>query len=137
MMTILADAGPLVAFLNHRDSQHDWAAKMLRHLPPRLVTCEAVLSEAFHLLENTSQGCPKLLELLERGVVVSQFNLAEELPAVSGLMRRYADVPMSLADACLVRMAELSEDAAVFTTDGDFRHYRRHRRAAIPLLFPG
>lgn len=51
-------------------------------------------------------------------------------------MRRYADVPMSLADACLVRMSELSDDASVLTLDSDFRIYRRLGRQAIPLLTP-
>lgn len=51
-------------------------------------------------------------------------------------MQRYESVPMSLADACLVRMSELAKDATVFTLDGDFRIYRRHGRQAIPLIFP-
>ncbi len=51
-------------------------------------------------------------------------------------MRRYANVPMSLADACLVRMSELAAGCVLFTLDGDFRIYRRHRRQKIPLVIP-
>lgn len=51
-------------------------------------------------------------------------------------MRRYRDRPMSLADACLVRLAELHSGAKVFTLDSDFRIYRRHGNKTIPLLMP-
>ncbi|HNG34544.1 MAG TPA: pilus assembly protein, partial [Blastocatellia bacterium] len=56
--------------------------------------------------------------------------------AVSKLLEKYADVPMSFADACLVRMSELYPDSAVFTLDSDFKIYRRNGRQAIPLIFP-
>jgi len=52
------------------------------------------------------------------------------------LLRKYADRPMSLADACLVRMAELTDGCQVFTTDKHFRVYRRKGRHVIPLLAP-
>ena len=51
-------------------------------------------------------------------------------------MLRYANVPMSVADACLVRMSELVADCTVFTLDGDFRVYRRNKRQKIPVLMP-
>ena len=50
---------------------------------------------------------------------------------------RYRNVPMSLADACLVRLSELHPPAKVWTTDSDFTIYRRHRRALSPLIMPG
>ena len=137
MNPVIADAGPLVAYLKKDDQHHDWAVDRFRELRDPLITCEAALSETLFLLRDVHDGRERLFGMLERGVVIPAFSLRDEVPAVIALLRRYADVPMSLADACLVRMAELSEDAAVFTTDGDFRHYRRHRRAAIPLLFPG
>jgi len=95
------------------------------------------LSEALFLLEQTRSGVGPLLELLDRGVVVPAFNLRAELPAVLRLLRRYKDVPMSLADACLVRMAEQFEASSVFTLDSDFRIYRQHRHQSIPLIYPG
>ena len=101
-----------------------------------LRTCDAALGEAFFLLRQTHDGTGKLLELLDRGIVIPDFNLAAELPAVGQLLRRYESVPMSLADACLVRMAEMQRDAAEFTLDSDFRIYRKHRRQAIPLIHP-
>ena len=62
--------------------------------------------------------------------------MEDEIERLVELQRAYADVPMSLADACLVRMTELHEEARVLTTDSDFRLYRRNRRQVIPLLVP-
>ncbi|MGH8628172.1 MAG: hypothetical protein ACREYC_23880 [Gammaproteobacteria bacterium] len=51
-------------------------------------------------------------------------------------MRKYANVPMSLADACLVRMTEILPDPVILTTDADFRIYRRHGRHVVPAVTP-
>ncbi|MHB8523565.1 MAG: hypothetical protein ACYDH9_22805 [Limisphaerales bacterium] len=74
--------------------------------------------------------------LLERGLLFPAFDVRVELIAVAQLMRRYESVPMSLADACLVRMAELHRSAVILTLDRDFTIYRKHRRQRIPLLRP-
>jgi len=136
METVIGDAGPLVAYLKGDDRDHGWAAGVFQRLTSPLRTCDAALSEAFFLLRRTHNGTERVLELLERGIVLPDFNLASELPAVAQLLRRYQSVPMSLADACLVRMAELHRDAAVLTLDRDFRVYRKHRRHVIPLICP-
>jgi predicted nucleic acid-binding protein len=136
MERIIADAGPLVAYLKRDDEHHGWAEEMFRGFRTPLQTCDAALSEAFFLLQQTHGGSQQLLALLERGIVVPDFVLATELPAIAHLLRRYESVPMSLADACLVRMAERERDSAVFTLDSDFKVYRRHGRQPIPLISP-
>ena len=133
----LVDAGPLVAFLVRRDQFHLWSVSHFKRAKSPLATCEAALAEAEHILERIEAGASeKLRSLLETGVIDVQFSLREELAAVCKLQRRYANVPMSLADACLVRMAELNGEASVFTTDGDFRIYRKSDRKVIPLVIP-
>ncbi len=92
------------------------------------------MSEAFHLLGATGQ--PALGGLLRRRVVVPAFDLGDDVERVIGLMEKYADVPMSLADACLVRMTETLADPIVLTTDADFRIYRRHSRQTVPCVLP-
>jgi predicted nucleic acid-binding protein len=99
-------------------------------------TCESVISEAWFLLRGTEVGRRSLLNLIERGGLRVNSELGQEMPHVLGLLRRYADVPMSLADACLVRMSESTADCTVLTLDSDFRIYRRYRRQKIPLLMP-
>ena len=92
------------------------------------------MSEVFHLIGP--RGTPKIVEMLRRRAVVVAFNLDAELVPVLTLMDKYADLPMSLADACLVRMSETLPDPMVVTTDADFKIYRRHNRQMIPCLRP-
>ena len=132
--SVLVDAGFLVALLSRRDRHHHWAVEQARHAALPWNTCEAVLSEVFHLLG--SGGEMALEQLLRRSAVVLRFDLGVELVPVLDLMRKYRDVPMGLADACLVRMTEILSGPVVLTTDTDFRHYRRHSRQIIPTLMP-
>jgi predicted nucleic acid-binding protein len=132
--TILADSGFLVALLSRNDQNRQWATAQATRLAPPWLTCEAALSEAFYLLG--SRGGAQLAALLRRGLAVPQFNLEAELEPVLSLLDKYTDVPMSLADACLVRMAEIQADPLLLTTDRDFLLYRRHSRQVIPCLLP-
>lgn len=131
----LVDAGFLVALLSRRDANHRWAAAQAPRWPPPWATCEAALSEAFHLLG--ARGSPALTALLRRGAVVCNFHFGDDMDAVLRLAEKYADVPMSFADACLVRMTETLNDPVLLTTDADFHVYRRHGRQAVPCMFPG
>jgi predicted nucleic acid-binding protein len=131
---VLVDAGFLVALLSRRDGNHSWAVSQGERLPPPWRTCEAALSETFHLLG--ARGGPGLAALLERRAVALAFDLGGELEPVLKLMRKYSSVPMSLADACIVRMTEALADPIVLTTDTDFRIYRRHGRQAVPCILP-
>ncbi len=93
------------------------------------------MSEAFHLLGRA--GEPKLAELLRRRAVMPAFDLAAESDSVLALMRKYASLPMGLANGCLVRMSETVADPVLLTTDTDFRVYRRHSRQLVPCELPG
>jgi uncharacterized protein len=132
--TVLVDTGFLVALLSRRDTHHDWALAQAERFAPPWNSSEAVLSEAFHLLGASGQAA--LSALLRRRAVVIAFDLAAELLPVLALMHKYANLPMSLADACLVRMTETRADPLLLTTDGDFRIYRRHSRQMIPCALP-
>lgn len=132
--TALVDTGFLIALLDARDGHHRWAAELAQHQPPPWVTCEAVLSEAFFMLRG--HDAEPLIRLLRRAAIGTPFHLAEAPEAVLSLMQKYADVPMSLADACLVRMTEILPDPVLLTTDADFRIYRRHSRQVVPCLLP-
>ena len=74
--------------------------------------------------------------MMQRGAVVCAFSLSDDADAVLALMDKYADVPMSLADACLVRMSETLPKPLLLTTDSDFRIYRRHSRQTVPCVLP-
>ncbi|MGH6951120.1 MAG: type II toxin-antitoxin system VapC family toxin [Vitreimonas sp.] len=134
MATVVADAGFLVALLSRRDSNHGWAVAQASRYPPPWATCEAALSETAHLIGK--RGVQSFAALLRRGAVVSAFGFADDSEAVLRLLEKYADVPMSFADACLVRMSETLNDPLILTTDADFRIYRRHGRQAVPCVLP-
>ncbi len=136
MRPVLLDTGPLVAFLNRRDHHHAWAREVLDQLEPPLFTCEAVLSEACFLLRRHGGGPPAVVELVARGLVEVAFDLQAEAAPVAALLTKYADQPTSLADASLVRLAEIYPDARVLTTDADFHVYRKNRRQRIRLIAP-
>lgn len=131
---VLVDAGFVVALLSSRDAHHPWAVTQASELPPPWSTCEAVLSEAFHLLGGL--GAPNLGALLRRGALLVAFTLAENVEPVVKLIEKYSNVPMGFADACLVRMTETLADPIILTTDRDFRIYRRHSRHVVPRVTP-
>src|SRR4051794_9487685 len=135
--SVLIDSGPLVATLHRRDQHHRWARAHFEAAVEPFATCEAVISEAFFLLERAREGKAALCGLLERGIIVVRYSFDVEAPETIRLIRRYDDTPMSFADACLVRMAEKTDNAVIFTTDSDFRTYRKNGRQLIPLIIPG
>jgi len=133
---LLVDTGPLVAFLNERDKHHNWTVGQFAEVQPPLLTCEAVLSEAFFLLRKHSSATEALIKLLDRKIVSISFHLETELARVKKILNRYADIQISLADACLVRMSEVHSDCRLFTFDSDFQIYRRNGRQVIPTASP-
>jgi predicted nucleic acid-binding protein len=132
----LLDTGPLVALLDRRDRHHQWARGLFETLEPPVYSCEPVLTEACFLVSRIDGGHEAVFKLLAREILVLAFDLSKEVDPLQRLIRKFADVPMSLADACLVRMTELDASAIVVTLDSHFRIYRRNRRQTIPALMP-
>ena len=135
-MRVLLDTGPLVALLNRRDRYHTWAAEQWSRIEPPLSTCEAVLAEVCFLVQPFAGAQTAVLDLVQRGVLDVSFRLASETKAVSRLLGKYRDAPMSLADGCLVRMAELHAEGVVLTLDSQFGFYRKNGRQIIPAITP-
>lgn len=134
--SVVVDTGPIVAFLDADDQYHDWAKAEFARLRPPLLTCEAVLTEACFLVDRAGGDQSGVAQLVERGVLTIVQLFDDEAVSLTGLMRRYKNVPMSLADACLVRLVELTPQATLFTVDSDFEIYRQKGRRLIPLLAP-
>ena len=134
---VILDTGPLVALLDARDRHHRWAVAQWAEVEPPLLTCESVISEACFLLDQTRAGSAAVFAMLVRRVVAVSFHLDEQVEEVQALRTKYRDVPMSVADASLVRMAEQLGRSAILTLDGDFKVYRKHGRFVIPLILPG
>lgn len=131
-MKKIADTGLLKALLDKDDMRHGWGvAQFHEHAP--FHTCDAVLVELAFVLGTSVPG----LELLQRGALILDFNLAHEARPLLDLLNKYHDREMELADACLVRMSELNSQCKIWTVDrADFSVYRRHGRQTVPCEFP-
>ena len=134
--SVILDTGPLVAYLDEDEQHHGWACEQFAQLEGALATCESVLSEAFFILRTLPPHRAALRRMMGEDSFDLGFSVAKEGGAVAALMEQYRDVPMSLAEACLVRMSELRPDAPIFTLDTDFRVYRRNKRQSLPLICP-
>ena len=132
----LLDTGPLVSYLASGLEHHDWAVEQWKLLRPPLLTCEPVLTETAFLLKREGRDTDLLFELLERGVIRVGLAIQEQRADLRALMRRYRTRPMSLADACLVRLSEIHAAGEVLTLDSDFRIYRRHGNKVISVRMP-
>ena len=133
---IIADAGVIVGLIYEKDQWHEWAFEQSKQLVAPFFTCEAVITEACFLLQTVKNGERAVLGMIADGHLQVDFSLSDEAASLQSLMKKYADVPVSLADACLVRMSELVQNSIVFTTDGDFHIYRRNGRRKIDLIIP-
>ena len=134
--SVIVDTGPITALLDADDQQHEWVKAQFARLRPPLLTCEAVLTESCVLIARGGGDASAVIQLAERGVISVARLFDVEAAPIARLMRRYRNVPMSLADACLVRLIELTSQATLFTLDSDFEIYRQKGRRLIPLLAP-
>jgi uncharacterized protein len=133
---VLVDTGPLVAFLREAEVHHEWAMKKFQELRAPFLTCEPVLAETFFLVSRHPDGPRRFFELLSSGLLEVGLSVISERETLWKLIHKYKDLPMSLADACLVRLAELNPDASVFTLDTHFRVYRKNGRQPIRVIMP-
>ena len=133
---VVVDTGPLVALLSAGDAWHEWTLEHFSQLEPPLLTCEPVLGEAAFIVKRTGGNPSAVLALLDKGVLRIVFSMQDQAGHLRALMDRYSKVPMSVADACLVRMSELINDSVVMTVDSDFRIYKKSNRKVIPLIAP-
>ena len=131
----IADTGFIYAYLDPDDEHHGWAVEQFQRFPS-FITCEAVIAEAAYLTGSRLKRPTLVIEMLATGVLEIAYSLRGDEENVAALMEKYADLPMDLADACLVRMTEQHSSCEVLTVDGDFQVYRRHGREAIPTAHP-
>ena len=135
-MAVLLDTGSWVALMSRNDTHHRWTVEQFKCFQPPLLSCEAVVAETCFLLKRSGFDPSLALQFIERWVVQLPFVLQEQIGSVSSLFKRYENVPASLVDAALIRLAEMNDSPLLLTTDSDFHIYRRHGRQAIPLVSP-
>jgi uncharacterized protein len=131
---VLLDTGVIVALLDRDEHHHKACVSALRDVAAPLVTCEAVLAESCYLLRSLPGASDRVLENVERGTFRIPLQLEGSTRGVRALMKRYATVPMSLADACLVHLADTLDTGRILTLDRDFNVYRWKRSRRFELI---
>ena len=133
----LIDTGALLALLDRTDNWHRACVEALQKLRLPLATSEAVLTELFHLIGDSTHEMEAAWRLVRSGAVVLLAIEHAELDAMHALMSRYADRPMDFADATLVHLAKRECISTVFTVDhDDFETYRIEGRRRFRVLPP-
>jgi len=131
----ICDTGPLLAYLNRKDSYHAWAVTQMSQVRPPLFVSEPVLTEVVYFLREDGIPVDVLFQLLEREAIRVDFDVSAHWPRIRTLMARYAQ--MDLADASVVVMSELHARSRVLTIDRrDFSVYRRNDRQVIDFIAP-
>jgi predicted nucleic acid-binding protein len=132
---ILLDTGPLVALLSKDDAEHARAERLFAECLPPFRCCEAVVAEACHLMRRVHAAGPaEVIALGRKGVYRISMSLEESWTNVEAILRKYANRPISLADACLIRCAEIGQEARILTFDSDFAEYRWARNRKFQML---
>lgn len=132
---ILLDTGPLVALLSSNDANHQRARRLFAQCAPPFRCCEAVVAEACFLMRKMHPNGPaEVVALAARGLYEIAIATDEHWPEIESLLKKYSNRPISLADASLIRCAEIHQEARILTFDSDFRVYRWARNKKFELL---
>lgn len=136
MRGVLVDAGPFVALIDRRDTHHANCVEALRAITDPLVTVWPALVEAMYLLD-TWQEQATLWAMVETGPITLAPLDEQDVPRLRDLMRKYRDLPMDLADAALVHVAERDGYRRIFSLDRtDFEVYRLAGRERFTIVPP-
>jgi uncharacterized protein len=132
---ILLDTGPLVALLSRSDANHDRARRIVGACTPPFHCCEAVVAEACFLMRKVHAAGPaEVVDLGARGFYSIAIAAEEHWAKIGALLKKYSNRPISLADACLIRCAEIHQEPRILTFDSDFHVYKWARNRKFELL---
>jgi predicted nucleic acid-binding protein len=132
---VLLDTGPLVALLSKDDTNHGRAEQLFGSCQTPLRCPEAVLAEACFLMRKVDKAGPaEVLALGRKGVYELSISIEKHWANLEALLKKYADRPISLADACLIRSAEAHDEPRILTFDTDFLVYRWSRNKRFQLI---
>lgn len=133
---ILTDAGPLIALLDRGEGHHRICVAALKELRPPMITTWPAFTEAMYLIGDAGgwKAQKNLWSWVEQGTLEVHDLGAEATSRAAKLMEKYADVPMDLADASLVALAEQLKVTEIFTLDSDFAVYRLHGKKSFRIV---
>jgi uncharacterized protein len=124
VIPVLVDSGFIVALIDRSDGRHQECKSAMESLERILVTCEAVIAESCYLLRSIPGAAERVLINVEEGFLQIPRALSGSTAAIRAIMRKYRNIPASLADACLVCLADEMDTGDILTLDSDFLIYR-------------
>jgi len=133
---VILDTGPLTAFLNRRDNYHYWMLGQLQKTTSAFITCEAVLSETLYLAGHSHAAILAISGMIREDLIRVYPVMSEYSEPVLQLMKKYSDLPASLADVCLLQMYNLGMGDKIMTLDSDFRIFRDKKSKPLKLITP-
>ena len=136
MTPVLADSSFFVALFNRREQGHNRCRSAYEALDGPLITTEACITEALHLLDHAPAAVEAILTNVHQGALEVPFRLGDCASEVAYLMAKYRDTPCDFADACLIAMADQLDTGDILTLDSDFKHYRWSRNRSFKMLIP-
>ena len=136
MTPVLADSSFFVALFNQREQGHRRCRSAYEALDGPLITTEACITEALHLLDHAEAAVEAILKNVQQGALEVPFRLCDCVSEVAHLMSKYADTPCDFADACLIHLADQVGTGDILTLDSDFKHYRWRRNKRFGMLIP-
>lgn len=136
MTPVLADASFFVALFNRREHGHKRCLTAYEALDGSLITAEACIAEALHLLDHAEAAVEAILTNVQQGALAVPFRLGDCASEVAYLMSKYADTRCDFADACLIQLADQFGTGDILTLDSDFKHFRWRRTRRFHLLIP-
>jgi predicted nucleic acid-binding protein len=132
---VLLDTGPIVALLSENDTNHDRARALFAECIPPFRCCEAVVAEACFLMGKIhSAGPAEVVALGRQAVYTIAMSADEHWAHIERPFKKYSDRPISFADACLIRCAEIHGEARILTFDRDFSIYKWARTKKFEIL---
>ncbi len=136
MTPILVDSSFFVALFNQREQQHSRCRSAYQAIDRQLITTEACITEALHLLDHAHAAVHAILTNVRSGALEVPFRLGDCAAEIDFLMSKYVDTPCDFADACLIHLANQLDTGDILTLDSDFKHYRWRKNRRFRMLIP-
>jgi predicted nucleic acid-binding protein len=134
MTAVLLDTGCIVALLDRSEEHHEQCVEVVSAIQEQLITCEAVIAESCYLLRGIHGAAAAVVENASTGIFQIPYFVKDRGPQIVKLLKKYSNVPMDFADACLVDMATEFQTGRILTLDRDFKIYRWAKNRAFEFL---
>lgn len=136
MKTVLVDTGPIIALIDNRDSYHTWAASKIDTFENPMITNTAVVVEVLFILKRLNKNANRFFGFVNEGIIKVKNPYPNNAELIHSMYSKYADLPASFADICLLSMIKQSKETKLFTIDSDFLIYHDSKGKPLNLISP-